>query len=410
MLAWIASYPRSGNTFMRMVLNQVFDLPSASAYDGDLRFFVDNPDMISAVGQVERDHDRPFCLKSHDLPSDDAPAIYVVRDGRAAIVSYYHFLRDIEKTEVPIEDVIKGKRWPYSWSDHVAAWGKSREQTLLVRYEDMLSDLPAVIDRVGTFLDLKPLRTADIDFAKLHALHPAFFRKGDNVSSIEEITPHLALFDLHHGKTMRQLGYDYDGDLLTLRSAQETRPSGAKVTYARYGEDLTILHLLGEERVGRYIDVESEHALHASNTALLHSAFNWSGLNISANPTIVASFERLRPRDGNLHHVVGPKGTGGSWPGGANAASARPLQEIIDSWLAPDDEIHLLNVADEGAVLPTITTLDWKRHQPLLVALKIDENRSIGPEQVLAFQFMAAQGYEMRSCGVATALFKRRFG
>ena len=32
---WLASYPRSGNTFLRIILQSVFDLPSYSAYNLD---------------------------------------------------------------------------------------------------------------------------------------------------------------------------------------------------------------------------------------------------------------------------------------------------------------------------------------------------------------------------------------
>lgn len=34
---WLASYPRSGNTLLRLIMNRVFGLQTASAHDGEIR-------------------------------------------------------------------------------------------------------------------------------------------------------------------------------------------------------------------------------------------------------------------------------------------------------------------------------------------------------------------------------------
>ncbi len=38
MIVWLASYPRSGNTFFRVILNSIFDIKTYSIYDdkGDI--------------------------------------------------------------------------------------------------------------------------------------------------------------------------------------------------------------------------------------------------------------------------------------------------------------------------------------------------------------------------------------
>ena len=86
---YLASYPRSGNTFLRMVLLNCFGLKTGSIYPADLGR---NQALERFVGHIEHDAfgDIAFpqgnlpLLKTHELPRDDLPAIYIVRDGRAA--------------------------------------------------------------------------------------------------------------------------------------------------------------------------------------------------------------------------------------------------------------------------------------------------------------------------------------
>ncbi len=80
------------------------------------------------------------------------------------------------------------------------------------------------------------------------------------------------------------------------------------ITYAQHGEDLIIanaLHALGVARP-TYVDVGAHHPLNVSNTALLHKRGN-HGINIDANPNLIAAFRKLRPNDVNLNVGVGPK-------------------------------------------------------------------------------------------------------
>ena len=50
-MVWLASYPRSGNTFLRTILWQCFGLRSASYYRDDLG---GNKELEEYVGHIER--------------------------------------------------------------------------------------------------------------------------------------------------------------------------------------------------------------------------------------------------------------------------------------------------------------------------------------------------------------------
>ena len=154
-VVWLASYPRSGNTFLRTILWHCFGLRSASVYPKDLG---GNRALEQYVGHIEhgpqiRDQLRQngiALIKTHELPQDSNPAIYVIRDGRAACVSLWRF----GEKAIPLESVIEGRHRFGAWADHVRAWNpRHRPSTLLLRYEDLRDELPGCLDGISRFLD-----------------------------------------------------------------------------------------------------------------------------------------------------------------------------------------------------------------------------------------------------------------
>jgi hypothetical protein len=89
---WLASYPRSGNTFLRIILQKVFCLPSYSLYrvegqdhsDPSAAALEQAPHLPRNWRQLlsNRADGKIIPIKTHDPPEDDAPAIYIIRDGR----------------------------------------------------------------------------------------------------------------------------------------------------------------------------------------------------------------------------------------------------------------------------------------------------------------------------------------
>ena len=97
------------------------------------------------------------------LPKDDGPRyIYVTRDGRDAVVSFWHHLTnqrgDAGTLDEPIgsfvDGVISGTQ-PYgSWASHIADWSTAFEdpRVLAISYEEMKADLHAVVQRVANHI------------------------------------------------------------------------------------------------------------------------------------------------------------------------------------------------------------------------------------------------------------------
>ena len=203
-----------------MLLNRALAIKTLSLYDD--RYDIGAwPTLSKIVGHLShgmdpiqfreyaRGSDEVFFVKTHELPDDDAKTIYVVRDGRANIVSFHKFCQCSSEKRISLTNFITGKHWPGTWSSHVDAWALSRRpNTLVLRYEDLVAENMQPLRRVADFLGLPEPKSASVDFAELHALFPNFFRSGSNEKNIAELRgDDLKLFWTLHGKTMERLGY-----------------------------------------------------------------------------------------------------------------------------------------------------------------------------------------------------------
>lgn len=230
MIVWIASYPRSGNTLLRTILNRCFGAKSYSIYDS-----IESEEMSPVVGHVPlgmlrddflfqaRASSETFFIKTHLYPPDEhEKAIYVFRDGRAALSSYRNYCRDIEKRSVPLECMVLGIYPKIHWSKHVEAW-LARSSILPLRFEDLATPSRETLERISVFLGLPILRSFDLTFDSLHAIHPRFFRAGHNNGGIAEVERECpALFWRTHGELMQRLAYTASKpNFSKLRSVQE---------------------------------------------------------------------------------------------------------------------------------------------------------------------------------------------
>ena len=103
-------------------------------------------------------------MKSH-LPYApyflDGKVIYVVRDGRDVLISYFDYYRHIRNYNGSLDDFIKKatKGWMRygNWHENVDSWIKHRDHPnmLLFKFEDMRADGFATARRVADFAGIK---------------------------------------------------------------------------------------------------------------------------------------------------------------------------------------------------------------------------------------------------------------
>ena len=200
-IIWLASYPKSGNTWMRAFLHNLLQDPSEPIPINELSRFTIGDTMVNWYeeangGPVENLSDEDLAklrpkvhrlftqafpdsvfVKTHMLLSATfgvplitmdytVGAIYIVRDPRdVALSAASHFGTDVDGV-VGIMNDPKARTWyehqnvpQYygTWSQHVESWTEQRhERLLVVRYEDMLEKPFPTFSKVAAFLGLKP--------------------------------------------------------------------------------------------------------------------------------------------------------------------------------------------------------------------------------------------------------------
>lgn len=218
MLVWLASYPRSGNTLTRTILNECFGIETVSIHGvGDDEVF-NSEELRKMIGHVSSPLNNqdllrraqglpePFVIKSHEPLLTDDKTIHVVRNGISSIASYWHYLRDINAMEIDVEQVIRGEVFAGSWSAHCRML-LDRPDTILVRYETLVQDPNAAAKAIGQFLGVEQKSAFRTTFSDMHKLKPNFFRKGSDEANVREMAPYMDMIVRHHGDVLRELGY-----------------------------------------------------------------------------------------------------------------------------------------------------------------------------------------------------------
>jgi hypothetical protein len=249
---WIASYPRSGNTFLRIILQNLFGLPTYSVYRLQGEGLADpSADALSEAPFLPRDWRQRLTdereaaavlIKTHGPPEPGGSAIYLVRDGYAAIDSYYHYHKRFSFEQPSLTAVIAGACQFGSWSEHFWAWQpQTRPQTLFLRYEQLVSRPNECVPFLAEFLQVEPQTGMLPTFAELKERWPEFFRRGQDNSFAQEWTPaQVSLFNELHGSVMTCLEYRLEPVSNSASAAVELAQSAAR-SHQLYLEQLSKL-------------------------------------------------------------------------------------------------------------------------------------------------------------------------
>ncbi len=197
-ITWIASYPKSGNTWLRAILyaavNGEVDInklgtlvPSFSRPVNiackNARIAGDPNEIIKYWDKAQKiasDHGKSggVLLKTHNacgnyggvtFPSKrfTEKAIYIVRNPRDVAVSYgNHYNRSISQSVVKMLDsqntVHRDNSDSYveflsSWREHFISWSGAGFPVLLLKYEDLKLDPESIIKRILGFTRITPV-------------------------------------------------------------------------------------------------------------------------------------------------------------------------------------------------------------------------------------------------------------
>jgi len=272
-LIWLASYPKSGNTWVRLFLENLMidavvpvniNAPKrCTVYESRSFWYsevtglrhdrIDYPTVIHNKAKVHRLitglAEGGVLVKTHaanisvfDEPlitgADTAGAIYIVRNPLDVLLSYADFMgMSVDQTIRYMCEEKSGISGDYprvvetvsSWTTHVESWTKHQNpRVLVVRYEDMLSDPLDVFGKITRHLRIEASQEA-VERAVRHTgfdvLHEQeveggfeesfenrpFFRKGTAGQWRDALTEKaIRVMVREHGATMRRFGYITD--------------------------------------------------------------------------------------------------------------------------------------------------------------------------------------------------------
>ena len=268
---WIASYPKSGNTWVRF-LYQAHQLGSIDInansrvthsdsfkwpYSAVLPWPVETlplevlPHVRSAalMMMMASKSGPPFVCKTHCansminktrlIPYEmTRSSVYIVRDPRDIVVSYArHFKETYDKTIELIKSPrhVMGKshhipQYPASWSINVESWTQDEAweyfgciKPLVIKYEDLLKDTkkhflkilklwevkPRNVDKVIEMCRLSELRKQEKKHGFLEAKYEdvPFFGRGGLRYTTELTKGQVAQIIKDHGPVMEKMGY-----------------------------------------------------------------------------------------------------------------------------------------------------------------------------------------------------------
>jgi len=264
MIVWLASYPKSGSTWARMLLTayhydghacindtittgdvaanwyQAASVKPISAMSGRDKILVRYAALLNMINGTRH---RPVVAKTHHANAElygvrliPGPltfrAIYLVRDPRDVAPSFArHMGKSVDETiaNMADEDHAIGKQFeiPHilsSWSNHVRSWGSGDPQTVLVRFEDLRTDPSDALHRMLVACNVRPdvariaraveacslerlmAQEDERGFIEASQRTERFFGSGKGWE--QELTPEQAQrIGSDHGEMMQAMGY-----------------------------------------------------------------------------------------------------------------------------------------------------------------------------------------------------------
>tara|TARA_Y100001960_G_scaffold326019_1_gene409478 strand:- start:3009 stop:3824 length:816 start_codon:yes stop_codon:yes gene_type:complete len=269
MILWLASYPKSGNTWVRAFLTNYFsnksenifndlkeieNFPNKKLFDGivNLELIKNNKleifkHYITAQEKLNLNN-KLNIVKTHNFAgsingfpfsnlSNTCGFIYIVRDPRSVLVSYSHY------SQLPFQKTLKSMlnqnlismsneipEARLDWKTHVRSWLNNSWPRILIKYEDLHKDPFKYFTQILTFISKfkkveieeskikKSIENCSFDklsrlektkgFKEKKNINTKFFRKGQ-IDEWKKVLPNDLIIQIESSfyDEMKKLGY-----------------------------------------------------------------------------------------------------------------------------------------------------------------------------------------------------------
>ncbi|XP_078109776.1 amine sulfotransferase-like [Sander vitreus] len=168
---FVVTYPKSGTIWMQQILlllqakGDLAAISQLNSYsNADLVPWIEligsRQAFITALSPRFRVTHLQFHLMPAALSQKKGKVIYVARNPKDVLVSYFHFHKLANMLETPkdfddfFEKFMRGDVFGCSWFEHIKTWYSHKDDMsmLFITYEEMIQDLQSAVERISVFL------------------------------------------------------------------------------------------------------------------------------------------------------------------------------------------------------------------------------------------------------------------
>lgn len=164
---FLVSYPKSGNTWLRFILAYLKNGTSTTINFHQLENIV--PDVYVSKDIIDTQKSERI-IKTHDIFFEGYPrVIYIHRDYRDALISYYYFVLAYKFFDGTFSEFIRSNivLRHGSWKQHIKAMKKYKQENpdkiLVLSYESLLNNFDKSVESINRFCGFKK----EVDLNKL---------------------------------------------------------------------------------------------------------------------------------------------------------------------------------------------------------------------------------------------------
>ncbi len=194
---FLASFPKSGNTWLRYILARAL-YPESQINQENLQHYF--PTVYRNSTQEIKKLSSPRYIKTHSAFFSLYPkCIYIIRDYRQVILSAWHHAKNKSNYMGSLDEFVDSKMinafGPWFWhvTEALNFQESAPEKMLILRYESMLSDPAKSVNEILKFTNLQPIIPVEeivekTSFVRLQTMEKQggqnpeqlFFRSGTN--------------------------------------------------------------------------------------------------------------------------------------------------------------------------------------------------------------------------------------